>query len=236
MPNEVKKYEYIEELDQYFKEVKKYKKRLTRKQEHDLAVRIQNGDKLAVDELVKHNLRFVISIAKRYRSVTDVSFADLISEGNIGLIKAAYKFDPNRNIKFSSYAVWWIKASIKECIERYKGNIEYNTVDDQQMINLTEKEDFYNAVNDEFEKKMNDLQSRQSAIEDLVKCLEEREKKIIMLFFGLGESSKEMNLDEISKEMSLTKERVRQIKDNALVKMKCEVLCSPEYATYKELR
>lgn len=236
MSNEVKKYEYIEELDKYFEDVKKYKKRLTKKQEHDLAVKIQNGDKTAVDELVKHNLRFVISIAKKYRYVTDVSFADLISEGNIGLIKAAYKFDPNRNIKFSSYAVWWIKASIKECIDRYKGNIEYNSVDDKQIINISEKDNFYGGVNDEFEKKMNDLQSRQSAIEDLVKCLEEREKKIIMLFFGIGGGLKEMNLDEISKEMTLTKERVRQIKDNALVKMKCEALCSPEYTTYRELR
>ena len=82
---------------------------------------------------------------------------------------------------------------------------------------------------------MNNLQSRQSAIEDLVKCLEEREKKIIMLFYGLNDSRKEMNLEEISKEMSLTKERVRQIKDSALVKLKCEALCSDEYETYKEL-
>lgn len=236
MSNAVKKYEHIEELDKYFADVKKYSKRLTRQQEHDLGVRIQNGDKSAVDELVKHNLRFVIMIAKRYRPVTDVSFADLIAEGNIGLIKAAYKFDPNRGIKFSSYAVWWIKASIKECIDKYKDKVEFTLEDDKQMINLTEKDDFYSDVNEEFEQKMNNLQSRQSAIEDLVKCLEEREKKIILLFFGLGESSKEMNLDEISKKMSLTKERVRQIKDMALVKLKCEALCSPEYNVYKELR
>lgn len=236
MSNEVKKYEYIEELDKYFEDVKKYKKRLTKKQEHDLAVRIQKGDKWAVDELVKHNLRFVISIAKKYRRFTNVSFADLISEGNIGLIKAAYKFDPNRNIKFSSYAVWWIKSSIKECIERYKDNVECNTVDDRQTVNITDNGKYYDNVNEEFERKMNNLQSRQSAIEDLVKCLEEREKKIIMLFFGLGETAKEMNLEEISKEMSLTKERVRQIKDNAIVKMKCEALCSPEYEVYKNLR
>ena len=83
---------------------------------------------------------------------------------------------------------------------------------------------------------MHNLQSRKSAIEDLVKCLEERERKIIMLCFGLGETAKEMNLEEISQEMSLTKERVRQIKDTALVKLKCEALCSPEYEVYKELR
>lgn len=236
MTNAVKKFEYIEELDTYFEEVKKYKKRLTRQQEHDLAVRIQAGDENAVDILVKHNLRFVISIAKKYRSMTDVSFADLISEGNLGLIKAARKFDPNRKIKFSSYAVWWIRASINECINNYKDKIEYNAVDDRQIINLAEKDNIYNDVNEEFEKKMNNLQSRKSAIEDLVKCLEEREQKIIMLFFGLGETEKEMNLEEISREMSLTKERVRQIKDMALVKLKCEALCSTEFETYREIR
>lgn len=236
MANEVKRYEHIEELDKYFEDVKKYKKRLTREEEVNLAYKIKDGDEAALDKLIKHNLRFVVSVAKKYRYKTDVSFADLISEGNIGLIKAAKKFDPTRNIKFSSYAVWWIKASINECIECYKGNIEYNFVDDYQIVNLAEKDSLYDDVNEEFEKKMNNLQSRKSAIDDLIKCLEEREKKIIMLFYGLGDTHREMNLEEISKEMCLTKERVRQIKDNALVKLKCEALCSDEYETYKELR
>jgi len=236
MSNEVKKYEHIEELDTYFKEVKKYNKRLTRDEEIDLAFKIKQGDKEAFDKLVKHNLRFVITIAKKYRSKTNVSFSDLISEGNIGLIKAAERFDPNRKTRFSSCAVWWIKASINECIERYKGNVEYNVVDDSQIVNLVDKESIYDNINEDFEKKMNNLQSRQSAIEDLIQCLEEREKKIIMMFFGLGDTPREMNLEEISKEMSLTKERVRQIKDGALVKLKCEALCSVEFETYRNLR
>lgn len=236
MENEVKRYEHIEELDKYFEDVKKYKKRLTREEEINLAYKIKDGDNEALDKLIRHNLRFVVSVAKKYRSKTDVSFADLISEGNIGLIKAARKFDPTRNIKFSSYAVWWIKASINECIEEYKGNVEYNFVDDYQIVNLVEKDTLYNDVNEDFEKKMNNLQSRQSAIDDLIKCLEEREKKIIILFYGLGDTPREMNLEEISNEMHLTKERVRQIKDSALVKLKCEALCSDEYETYKELR
>ena len=236
MENEVKRYEHIEELDKYFEDVKKYKKRLTREEEISLAYKIKDGDNEALDKLIRHNLRFVVSVAKKYRSKTDVSFADLISEGNIGLIKAARKFDPTRNIKFSSYAVWWIKASINECIEEYKGNVEYNFVDDYQIVNLVEKDTLYNDVNEDFEKKMNNLQSRQSAIDDLIKCLEEREKKIIILFYGLGDTPREMNLEEISNEMHLTKERVRQIKDSALVKLKCEALCSDEYETYKELR
>lgn len=235
MSNEVKRYERIEELDIYFSDVKRYAKRLTREQERELAYRIQDGDEDAINQLVKHNLKFVVSIAKKYRSMTDVSFADLISEGNVGLIKAARKFDPSRNIRFSTYAVWWIKASINECINSYKGNIEYNFVDDMQMMNISEKECFYDEINSDFEKEMNNLQSRQSAIEDLVRCLEERERKIIMLSYGLGDVKREMNLEEISKEMSLTKERVRQIKDNAIVKLKCEALCSDEYDTYKDL-
>jgi RNA polymerase primary sigma factor len=236
MSNEVKKYEYVEELDTYFKEVEKYKKRLTLEEEKELGRRIQNGDEEAVNILVRHNLRFVVSIAKKYRKYTDVSFADLISEGNVGLIKAAHRFDPNRNIKFSCFAVWWIKASINECIENYKGKLEYNLVDDYQIVNLSDKDNLYDSVNEEFEKQMTNFQSRKSAIDDLVKCLEDRERKIIMLFFGLGETEREMNLDEISKEMSLTKERVRQIKDAALVKLKCEALSSDEFNTYKDLR
>lgn len=236
MANEVKKYEHIEELDKYFEDVKKYRKRLTQDEEIELAYKIQEGNKEALDKLVKYNLRFVITVAKKYRSKTNVSFADLISEGNIGLIRAAQKYDPTRNIRFSSYAVWWIKASINECIERYRGSIEYNFMEDYQIVNLVESEGSYDNINEEFEQKMNNLQSRKSAIDDLVKCLEDREKKIIMLFFGLEGNRKEMNLDEISKEMSLTKERVRQIKDTALVKLKCEALCSDEYQVYKDLR
>ena len=238
MVREVKKYEHIEELDTYFKEVGKYKKRLTQDEEAELSKRIQEGDEEAVNILVKHNLRFVVTIAKKYRSFTDVSFADLISEGNIGLIKAAYKFDPKRNKKFSSCAVWWIRSSINECIEQYKSKLNYTSVDDTSLsnLNIIDTNARYDSVNEDFEKKMNNIQSRQSAINELVKCLEEREKKIIMLFYGLGEYKREMNLDEISKEMSLTKERVRQIKDKALIKLKCEALCSDEFETYRDLR
>ena len=235
MANEVKKYERIEELDQYFEDVKKYKKRLSKEEENELALKIKYGDEEALNKLIKHNLRFFISIAKKYRSKTDVSFSDLISEGNIGLIKAAKRFDPTKNVKFSCYAVYWIKACINECIEKYKGNIEYNFLDDYQIVKLVDKDTLYQNINDDFERKMNNLQSQRTAIEDLIQCLEEREKKIIKLFYGLYENGKEMNLEEISKEMSLTKERVRQIKDGALVKLKCEALCSDEYSEYKNL-
>lgn len=235
MSKQDKKYAHIEELDTYFEEVKKYKKLLSREEEIELAIKIQEGDENAVDKLVQHNLRFVINIAKKFRDkYPNVPFSDIISEGNVGLLKAAKKFDPSRNIKFSSYAVWWIKASIKDCISDYFN--ECTVFDDKDWENISESEYMYDRINDEYEKKLNDMQSRRSAVEDLIQCLEERERKIIMLFFGLGDDAKAMNLDEISKKMSITKERVRQIKDSALVKLKCEALCSSEYETYMELR
>lgn len=235
MSKQDKKYAHIEELDTYFEEVKKYKRLLSREEEIELAIKIQEGDENAINKLVQHNLRFVINIAKKFRDkYPNVPFSDIISEGNVGLLKAAKKFDPSRNIKFSSYAVWWIKASIKECISDYLS--ECTVYDDKDLDNITESEYMYDRINDEYEKKLNDIQSRRSAVEDLIQCLEERERNIIMLFFGLGEDAKAMNLDEISKKMSITKERVRQIKDSALVKLKCEALCSSEYDTYMELR
>lgn len=235
MSKQDKKYAHIEELDTYFEEVKKHKRLLSREEEIELAIKIQEGDESAVDKLVQHNLRFVINIAKKFRDkYPNVPFSDIISEGNVGLLKAAKKFDPSRNIKFSSYAVWWIKASIKDCISDYFN--ECTVFDDKDWENISESEYMYDRINDEYEKKLNDMQSRRSAVEDLIQCLEERERKIIMLFFGLGEDAKAMNLDEISKKMSITKERVRQIKDSALVKLKCEALCSSEYETYMELR
>ena len=123
-------------------------------------------------------------------------------------------------------------------MEQYKSKLNYTSVDDTSLsnLNIIDTNARYDSVNEDFEKKMNNIQSRQSAINELVKCLEEREKKIIMLFYGLGEYKREMNLDEISKEMSLTKERVRQIKDKALIKLKCEALCSDEFETYRDLR
>ena len=236
MPNEVKKYEHIDGLDYYFKDVKRYDRLLTSQEEKELGYRIQSGDKDALDELVNRNLKFVISIAKKYRSKTDASFADLISEGNIGLIKAASKFDADKKVRFSCYAAWWIKSAISEYIERNDKTVKCKSLDSLQTARINESESLYDDVNDDFERKMSDLQGRKSAIRELTKCLEERERKIITLFYGLGGGEKGMNLEEISSEMSLTKERVRQIKDDALVKLKCEALCSDEYRTYMSLR
>lgn len=233
--NKLNGYEHIEGLSNYFNDISKYSKRLTRDEEVSLALSAQGGDKKALDTLVKHNLRFVITIAKKYRSISNVSFDDLISEGNLGLIRAVYKFDTTRNVKFSSCAIWWIKAYINDYISNYNSSFAYETTDDENLLSIYENNAMYDEVDEDFEKKMNNISSRRTAIDELTTCLEEREKKIIMLFYGLGEYRKEMNLDEISREMSLTKERVRQIKDMALVKLRCEALCSNEFNNYREL-
>ena len=97
-------------INKYFKDVKK-SELLTLEKEIELAIKIQNGDKKAVDLLVESNLKFVVSIAKEYQN-QGLSLSDLISEGNYGLIKAAYKFDHTKGFRFISYAVWWIRQSI----------------------------------------------------------------------------------------------------------------------------
>src|SRR4030088_1954797 len=97
-------------LNHYLQEISRIP-RLTPERERELGKRVQENDKTALEELVKANLRFVVSYAKRYRN-SHVLFLDLINEGNIGLIHAAKKFDPDKNVKFITYAVWWIRQSI----------------------------------------------------------------------------------------------------------------------------
>lgn len=229
------KYEHLDEIDVYFEEIKKSKP-LTRKQEQILAEKIQNGDEDALNTLVNANLRFVVNIAKMYRK-SGVPFSDLISEGNVGLIRAAKKFDGNRNIKFISYAVWWIKNSIQECINTYKQeNCEFN-IDIIRLNNQTKEIYEYELsnINNEYEENIINHQSRQSTINELLSCLQERERKIITLYFGLF-NNKEHTLEEIGSEMSLTNERIRQIKDKAIMKMRVEALVSDEFDIFQNLR
>lgn len=230
----VKFYEKLDEIDKYFADVKKYKP-LTKKEEFELSDKIKKGDKEALQKLVNANLRFVVTIAKQYRN-TGVCFSDIISEGNIGLIKAAQKFDKSKGVKFISYAVWWIRSSINEYINSLN---RYNIVNDGDIYlnNSINAEYEYNAnlINSEFEDEISNKQSRNTSIEDLLQSLETREKKILALYFGLY-GNNECTLDEIGQEMQLTKERVRQIKDKAMVKLKCSALMSDEFEVYKNIR
>lgn len=228
-------YEHIQELSTYFNDIQNIR-RLTRREEQILSEKIQKGDEQALNKLVYHNLRFVVNIAKNYRN-SNVPFADIISEGNLGLIRAAHKFDSSKGVKFISYAVWWIKNSINECIEKYNRDNETLSYDDYTINKCTDLDNKFEQINEDFEEKINNIQSRKDAIESLMKCLHEREIKILTLFFGLN-GGKEMTLEEVGKEMCLTNERVRQIKDGALSKLKCEVLTytDDEIDTFRLLR
>lgn len=228
-------YEHVQELSTYFNDIQNIR-RLTKREEQILSEKIQKGDEQALNKLVYHNLRFVVNIAKNYRN-SNVPFADIISEGNIGLIRAAHKFDSTKGTKFISYAVWWIKNSINECIEKYNRDNETLSYDDYTINKCTDLDHKFEQINEDFEEKINNIQSRKDAIESLMKCLHEREIKILTLFFGLN-GGKEMTLEEVGKEMCLTNERVRQIKDSALSKLKCEVLTysDDEIDTFRLLR
>ena len=228
-------FEKLDEIDAYFEDIKKYRP-LSSREEKELAVKIRKGDKAALDKLVNANLKFVVNYAKQYRK-SGVPFSDLISEGNIGLIKAAEKFDETKGVKFISYAVWWIRNSIQECINRYLGNVEEVNAEAHVFDNCKKAEYDYSSkiVNEEFEEELTNLQSREATISELMKTLKKREIRILSLYFGLYDG-KEMTLDEIGQEMDLTKERVRQIKDKALVKLKVNALSSDEFDTFKELR
>lgn len=219
MPRTIK-WEYVKELDKYFSDIKHFKT-LSRQEERALGMKIQRGDKSALNKLVNHNLKFVVSIAKKYRD-RGVPFEDLISEGNMGLYHAAEKYDGHRETKFITYAVWWIKNSINEIIKDYASNNEIN-VDDFIFDKKKSVEYHQELINEEFEEELNNIQSRNDSVEELLKCLQERERKIVTMFFGL-KGTKEMNLDEIGQSMSLSMERVRQIKDVALIKLKSNVL------------
>ena len=228
-------FEKLDEIDAYFEDIKTYRP-LSSREEKELAVKIRKGDKAALDKLVNANLKFVVNYAKQYRK-SGVPFSDLISEGNIGLIKAAEKFDETKGVKFISYSVWWIRNSIQECINRYLGNVEEVNAETYVVHNCKKAEYDYSSkmVNEEFEEELTNLQSREATIAELMKTLKKREIRILSLYFGLYDG-KEMTLDEIGQEMDLTKERVRQIKDKALVKLKVNALSSDEFDTFKELR
>src|SRR5471032_969749 len=119
MPRQQQRDDSYDLLNHYLQEIAKIP-RLTPERERELGRRVQQNDKSALEELVKANLRFVVSYAKKYRN-THVLFLDLINEGNIGLIHAAKKFDPEKNVKFITYAVWWIRQSILHALSEQGG-------------------------------------------------------------------------------------------------------------------
>ena len=258
-----------ESLDKYLQEIG-HEDLLTVEEEVELAQRIRKGDREALEKLTKANLRFVVSVAKQYQN-QGLSLADLINEGNLGLIKAAEKFDETRGFKFISYAVWWIRQSIMQAIAEQSRivRLPLNQVGWVNKINRTshkfEQENERRPSVEEIASKVNipedkiadamkvtsrhvsmdapfadgednsllDIlpnndapmadnelvkESLRKEIEQALQVLNERERKIIEAFYGINQQ--EMTLEEISSKFGLTRERVRQIREKALRRLR----------------
>ena len=257
-------------LDKYLQEIGR-EELITAEMEVELAQRIKDGDQLALEKLTKANLRFVVSVAKQYQN-QGLTLPDLINEGNLGLIKAAQRFDETRGFKFISYAVWWIRQSILQALaeqsrivrlplnqvgslnkinkafSRLEQEFERPPSSDELASALDLPEDkvkdtmkvsgrhvsvdapFVDGednslldvmVNNDSPKADLDLmrESLQREIERSLSTLSDREKDVVMLFFGIGKQHG-LTLEEIGTKFDLTRERVRQIKEKALRRLR----------------
>jgi len=257
-------------LDQYLREISRYSL-LRREDEVELAILIRAGDGEALDKLVRSNLRFVVSVAKKYQN-QGVSLSDLINEGNLGLIRAAHKFDETKGIKFISYAVWWIRQAILQALAEQSRIVRVplnragtlhrigkrSSALQQELGREPTVEEIAEGMDisqDEVAKTLSISQSHLSldapmtpgednklldylpdtqspgpddktferalsdSIENVLGSLKEREAKILKLYFGL-ENQEAMTLEEIGGLLGITRERVRQIKEKALARLR----------------
>ncbi|HSM37363.1 MAG TPA: sigma-70 family RNA polymerase sigma factor [Longimicrobiales bacterium] len=257
-------------LDQYLKEISAYPL-LKREQEVELAIRIKKNDDEALNTLVRSNLRFVVSVAKKYQN-QGVSLGDLINEGNLGLIRAAHKFDETKGIKFISYAVWWIRQAILQALAEQSRivrvplnragalhrigrmssallqelgreptpeevaqelDISSDEVErtmaisrshlsldapmtpgeDNRLLDYLPDQESPGPEDQTFDRALN------NTIEEALGTLKEREAKVLRLYFGL-DGQDPMTLEEIGSLLGITRERVRQIKEKALLRLR----------------
>jgi RNA polymerase primary sigma factor len=256
-------------LDKYLQEIGR-EELITVEEEVELAQRIRKGDKDALEKLTRANLRFVVSVAKQYQN-QGLSLPDLINEGNLGLMKAAEKFDETRGFKFISYAVWWIRQSILQALAEQsrivrlplnqvgslnKINKAFNKFEQEYERTPTPEEladtlelpkekvtdtlrvsgrhvsvdaPFQDGdenslldilINSDSPKADNKLisESLMKEIERALSTLTDRERDIVRFFFGIN--CQEMTLEEIGEQFSLTRERVRQIKEKAIRRLR----------------
>jgi RNA polymerase primary sigma factor len=258
-------------LEKYLQEIGKVEL-ISPEEEVKLAIRIKQGDQKALDKLTKANLRFVVSVAKQYQN-QGLTLPDLINEGNLGLIKAAQRFDETRGFKFISYAVWWIRQSILQALAE-QSRIVRLPLNKVGLTNRIQKA--YSQLEQEFEREpsaeelaemleldieevsstlgiggrhisvdtplsegeentlidvlenpnaeraemnIEHKESLKQEIDRSLKTLTERQKEVICFFFGIGVDHP-MSLEDIGDRFNLTRERVRQIKDKAITKLR----------------
>lgn len=213
----------------YFNDINKFSP-LSKKEEKSLWEKYKKeNDMSARDKIITSNLKFVASVAKPYIGM-GLSYSDLIAEGNLGLMKAMEKFNYEMDYKTISYSVWWIRQTILEALKKRnsmngddlpdstKDNIDYETDSDYVISGVDD--DVYVEQSD-FESLKNSEEIKVTSM--LLGCLTERERSVIIKYFGL-ENKKEQTLEEIGAEFGLTKERIRQIKECALKKLRSEAL------------
>lgn len=220
----------------YYDELKHYKP-LSKSKERKLLKQCRKGSLGAKNAIIEANLRFVFDLAKRYTG-RGVPISELISEGNMGLLRAIEKFDYERDVKFISYAVWWIRQAMLESIKKRKSlnTVEINPNESNDTIierRVCDEEDehvsFYEVgfSNENEENTKEKRESQKNIVNGLLDSLDDREKDIIESVFGLS-NKKELSLTEIGKEYNISVERVRQIKVTALRKLKSSAMLFDE--------
>lgn len=250
----------------YFRDITRYRV-LTDLEERDLVKRVQINEDGAINTLITSNLRFVVSVARRYRG-RGLSYLELINEGNVGLLKAARRFDLNMNVKFISYAVWWIRQSIQKAlfeqagtvrippnkialINRFKQALEQNKGDFDktlemeafktyaiEIIEILEKlkgisldAPICNSTDEESGKTLQDMLGQEpdhdgenerlelhKVLDSVLQNVTSREERILRMYYGIN-FSRQFTLEEIGRELKLTRERVRLIRDRSLRKL-----------------
>ena len=256
-------------LDKYLQEIG-HEELISAEEEVELARRIKTGDRKALEKLTKANLRFVVSVAKQYQN-QGLSLPDLINEGNIGLLKAAEKFDETRGFKFISYAVWWIRQSILQAIAEQvrvvrlplnqvgsvnrinkvlskfeqenerrpsvdeiadKTDLPHEKIEDVLKVNTrqvsvdapmadgdgTSMIDFMQSDSDSSTDEELLKESLRAEIASALSVLNDRERNVIEAFYGINQP--ECTMEEIGKKYGLTRERVRQIREKAIRRLK----------------